>query len=298
MAELNPAGGNAVAATEEPIRDYVVQSSQPEVKADTSTDEKPKDVEPKKKDDAEDSAADTDNDPDAGEGKKKRGGWQRKIDRLNAELAAEKAKNAGVKPVEDPAKPKAAAETIEGLRPKPDPNDPKYKDKTWAEYNEDLIDWKDEKRQLERTAESKKVEAKKDLETKVSFYKEKASEAKKIHDDFDEVLQDYEGPQSPELHRALIESDNGAEVAYYLASNPEEAEKMRGMNKDQLNRFIGRVEAKLETGIVKETPAVKTSKAPPPIKPVGKGSASEPVIDFPENGTYEEKKAWEKRQKK
>jgi len=283
----NPAGGNAEA--EKPKNDYKIESSAPEVKAETPKEEKPKAEEPTKKDDADEP------DTDTGEGKKKRGGWQRKIDRLEAELQAERAKNAGSKPVEEAAKADAAP--IEGLGPEPDPDDPKYKDKTWKDFNKDLIAWELKRKEILDENKAKKAEAQKASMTKVEKYKSQVAEAREVHKDFDEALNDYDGPTSPELHAAILDSDQGAEVAYYLAKHPEEAERMRGMNTGDLYRFIGKIEARIESGKVKEAPAVKTTKAPPPIQPVGKGSASESV-EFPENGTYEEKKAWEKRQRK
>lgn len=269
MTEVKPAGEIAVAETK-PKNDYI-QESHPEVKAE------PAKAAPPTKTDAEPEEVDTDKDTDAGEGKKKRTGYQRKLDaadkeiaRLNAELAARG--NAG-----DKAPEKAAdeAENLEGLGPEPDPDDPKYKDKTWKEFNKELIAWEIKRDKLIEANKTKKAEAQKASMTKVEKYKSQVTEARTVHKDFDEALSEYEGPSSPELHAAILDSDQGAEVAYYLATHADEAEKMRGMNTGDLYRFIGKIEAKLEAGKVKETPAVKTSKAPPPVQPVGKGSGSD-----------------------
>lgn len=256
MTEVKPAGEPALA--DKPKNDYILETHAPEVKAEPEAKAK---EEPTKTDAAEDEA-EPDNDTDTGEGKKRRGGWQRKIDKLNAELAAEKAKNAGTKPVEPAAKSEAATDK------EPSPED----FPTWGEYTKALVKHEAKAAKEESAKEQAKAEAQKASMTKVEKYKSQVTEAREVYKDFDKAIDEYDGPSSPELHSAILDSDQGAEVAYYLAKNPDEAEKMRGMNVGDLYRFIGKIEARLE-GKSKEAPAVKTSKAPAPVTPVGKGKA-------------------------
>lgn len=61
------------------------------------------------------------------------------------------------------------------------------------------------------------------------------------------------------LHRALIESEDGHKLAYHLATNPREAERLGAMPPQRLLIEIGRLSARLEKPV---------SKAPPPITPV------------------------------
>ncbi len=287
MTEANTAGGNAAAEPTEIKRDYVIESSQPEVKAEPAK-EIPKAAEPTKTEGAEGDEAETDNTTDTGEGKKKRTGYQRKLDARDKEIARLNAELAG-RPTAGEKAPEKAAAAADG-EPKPEDF------QTWGEYTKALAKHETKtaikEAEEKRTNDARKAEETKTIQAKVETYKGQVTEARKVHEDFDDALNEYEGPQSEDLHKAIINSDHGAEVAYWLAKNPDEAETMRTMDKDALNRFIGRIEAKIEQGKVKEPPVVKTTKAPPPIKPVGKGAASEST-DFPENGTYEEKKAWD-----
>ena len=66
-------------------------------------------------------------------------------------------------------------------------------------------------------------------------------EAKKIHDDFDEVIEDYDGPLTIGMQQALVDSEIGPQVAYYLASNRKEAERIGKMTSlVEINKAIGK----------------------------------------------------------
>lgn len=90
--------------------------------------------------------------------------------------------------------------------------------------------------------------------------------------DFDAVVNEAvaDGLIEPgsELHMAIIESDMGHKVAYHLAKNPDEAERIAALPPRALAREIGKLEAKLAVA-----PAPKPK--PAPIEPVG-GKASKP----------------------
>ena len=63
---------------------------------------------------------------------------------------------------------------------------------------------------------------------------------------------------------ALLETDRAVELVMYLDSEPDEAAELASLNPVQLGRRLGKLEAKLA-----EDGKVKTSKAPPPIEPIG-----------------------------
>lgn len=107
----------------------------------------------------------------------------------------------------------------------------------------------------------------------VSGWEEKASNSR--HDDFDDVVGDLQ-PTSAGLV-AIMEADNGDEIAYYLAKNPSEAQKIAALNPIAQIRAIGRLEAKLAAEPVAPFP---TSKAPAPITALnGTGSGSGGKVD-------------------
>lgn len=87
--------------------------------------------------------------------------------------------------------------------------------------------------------------------------------------DFEEVLASSDVPMTPPMQQAIMESDIGPKLAYYLANNPDEAEKIAGMSPIGAIRTLGRIEERLATA----KPEVKTTDAPPPLKPVGSKAA-------------------------
>jgi hypothetical protein len=83
--------------------------------------------------------------------------------------------------------------------------------------------------------------------------------------DFEEVLASSDVPMTPPMQQAIMESDIGPKLAYYLANNPDEAEKIAGMSPIGAIRTLGRIEERLASA----KPEVKTTNAPPPLKPIG-----------------------------
>jgi hypothetical protein len=87
--------------------------------------------------------------------------------------------------------------------------------------------------------------------------------------DFEEVLASSDVPMTPPMQQAIMESDIGPKLAYYLANNPDEAEKIAAMSPIGAIRTLGRIEERLATA----KPAVQTTNAPPPIRPTGARAA-------------------------
>jgi hypothetical protein len=107
--------------------------------------------------------------------------------------------------------------------------------------------------------------------------------------DFEEVLASSDVPMTTPMQQAIMESDIGPKLAYYLANNPDEAEKIAGMSPIGAIRTLGRIEERLATA----KPAVKTTDAPPPIKAIG---ASSSVTKDPAKMSDAEFAAWRKNQ--
>ena len=70
-------------------------------------------------------------------------------------------------------------------------------------------------------------------------------------------------------------SDVGPDVAYYLGSNPREAERISRLSPYLQAKEIGKIEVKLTDN----PPVKRTTNAPPPIKPVTAKGAGTPVYD-------------------
>jgi hypothetical protein len=71
------------------------------------------------------------------------------------------------------------------------------------------------------------------------------------------------------MAEALLESDMGADIAYYLGKNVKESEKISALSPVAQAKAIWKLEAKVAKG----TPPAQ-SKAPVPIKPVRGGSSA------------------------
>ncbi len=82
-------------------------------------------------------------------------------------------------------------------------------------------------------------------------------------EDFDEVTSESEAPITQAMSEAILESDSGALIAYHLAKNPAEAERISKLPRSRQAVEIVKLEEKLAQ------PARRTTKAPDPITPVG-----------------------------
>ena len=88
--------------------------------------------------------------------------------------------------------------------------------------------------------------------------------------DFTEVIESSDVPMSDFMRDAIIDSDLGPKVAYWLANNPDEAKKIAFMSPLATVKAIGRIEERLES---QAKAPKKPTGAPAPLKPVG-GKAS------------------------
>lgn len=209
---------------------------------------------------------------------KKKGGFQRRIDKLtqrNRELEAKLAEVSAGKPTETPAAEKA--ETAK----------PKVEDfQSYDDYVEALADYKLEQREKARqekaAADARKVaedKARSEHATRMEAWESRQDDAREKYADYDDVLEGVEIPNNPAFQYAVLTHENGAELAYSLASNPDELKRIGAITDPiALGRELGKYEAKLAAPTEKKP---KTSKAPAPITPVGHGK-SVPSLDDPD----------------
>jgi hypothetical protein len=97
----------------------------------------------------------------------------------------------------------------------------------------------------------------------VESWETKAARADGKYEDFDEVVGDLKPDTYWKL--AIMEAENGEDIAYHLGKNPKEAQRINALPPLSQIREIGRLEAKLAAEPQKpKTP----SKAPAPITPI------------------------------
>ena len=95
-------------------------------------------------------------------------------------------------------------------------------------------------------------------------YHEKEEEARTKYDDFEQVAYNPQLPVTQVMAQTIQASEIGPEIAYYLGTNPKDAERISKLSPFLQAKEIGKIEAKLADN----PPVKKTSSAPAPIAPV------------------------------
>ena len=106
-------------------------------------------------------------------------------------------------------------------------------------------------------------------------YHEREEEARGKYDDFEQVAYNPKLTITNVMAEAIQSSDIGPELAYYLGSNPKDADRISRLAPLSQAKEIGKIEAKLAT----DPPMRKTTSAPAPISPVSARSSGSPAMD-------------------
>lgn len=219
----------------------------------------------------EQSSEDTeDEDAKAEEVKKPKKGFERRIERFNQKLSAKdqeieywkKAAMGGnqsvVQPVQEPV----------------NTGKPSYNDYDSIEsYTEALTDWK-------VNQALSKVTEKQQVESVVGNYTKRLEEFKKTTPDFqdvmDEFVEEYGDKPIQEVVQVAMESEVGPAIAYYLAKNTSEVDRIALLPPHRRLLELGKLEERLSKPDVKiQVATKKVSSAPEPIESVkGKGKVN------------------------
>ena len=95
-------------------------------------------------------------------------------------------------------------------------------------------------------------------------YHDKEEAARDKYEDFEQVAYNPKLPITDVMAQTIQASDNGPDIAYYLGTNPKEADRIARLAPFLQAKEIGRLEAK----VASEPITKQTSKAPAPISPV------------------------------
>jgi hypothetical protein len=120
-----------------------------------------------------------------------------------------------------------------------------------------------------------KREAAKQQSQVLEGYQEREEVARDKYDDFDQVAYNPKLPITNVMAETIQSSDIGPELAYYLGSNPKDAERISRMTPLAQAKEIGKIEAKLSS----DPPVKRTTSAPAPISPVTARSSGAPSHD-------------------
>ena len=244
--------------------------------AETPAVEEPaKEPEPESKDEPEGDAGDDGDDESEPEPVvKKKGGFQRKLERKDQEIAQLRAmleaKNTGATSAEREPQPTV----IEG-KPTLDQFDGDLE-----KFTEALVEWKEGTRQAE-------TKAKQQADT----WQTRVAEAAKDIPDFDDYA-DVQIPLTPQMREFMVESEIGPKLGYALAKDLAEAQRIFGLPPLQQVKALAKLDLELSGTVTPPVKQVtKASAAPPPIKPLA-GGTSAPVVKKPSEMSFQEFVAW------
>lgn len=101
-------------------------------------------------------------------------------------------------------------------------------------------------------------------------------EARSKYEDFEQVAYNPRLPITDVMAKTIQASDVGPDIAYFLGSNPKEADRISRLSPILQAKEIGKIEAKISDAPIQPK---KTSSAPAPISPVKAASSGDPVYD-------------------
>lgn len=134
---------------------------------------------------------------------------------------------------------------------------------------------KDETAKALREKTERETQQKADAErsAQLKSWNEKVDSARGEYDDFEDVTANSDVVCTPAMSQAIVESEHGGRLAYFLAKNPEEAARISKLSPTKQIAAIVSLEEKVTR------PAKAPSKAPPPINPAGKVADASTAID-------------------
>lgn len=202
------------------------------------------------------SAAQPDEKPETPEQAEKRGKsrFERRISRLYREAAEARAERDLYRKQLDELRPKPAADAsaprLENFKDIEEYADAKAKHAADSALKDHTTK---QQQESQKQAQAKLNEA----------WSEKVENSSDKYEDWDEVVGELK-PTTP-WAMAIMEAENGADIAYHLGKNLKEAQRIAALPPVSQIREIGRLEAKL----LAAPPQEKTpSKAPAPVKPL------------------------------
>jgi hypothetical protein len=138
-------------------------------------------------------------------------------------------------------------------------------------YIEAKAEWKADKKVEERFAkkaeEDSQTRTKAEREKLMQDFRGHAAKVAKEIEDFEDVMSTSEAKVTEPMTEAMLHAGEiGARIAYHLAKNPEEAERIAALPASRQAVEIGKLEMKLSSP---EAQPKKPSKAPEPITPLG-----------------------------
>ncbi len=202
---------------------------------------------------------------------KKKGGFQKKIERLNTRLTAaeQNAEYWRTQALREKPAEQKKVETIQDLSKRPKADDFKTAD----EYQEALTDWKVEQRLATERQKQQDDAVKKEIQAKFSQHGQRVEEFKKEHEDFEDDWKDAvskvgENNLSLTVREVIVTSEMGPELMQELANDPKEFKRICGLSALEAAKALGKIEVRLTKPTTPKKEETKTKASPKPPTPV------------------------------
>ena len=138
---------------------------------------------------------------------------------------------------------------------------------TNAEYSRAQTRWEVHqefaKKDVERAKKNADEDAQREKEEINTSYKQRAQEAIKKYPDFVDTVKSAKIDVKSESLELIMTSEFGPDIAYHLAKNPEDADRFSKLSTTGAAKMIGRLEAKFDNKPIKKVK--KKTKAHDPI---------------------------------
>jgi len=168
---------------------------------------------------------------------------------------------------------KATPQKVADAEPKPEQFTDAF------EYARALAEFSAEKALNDRDRQDAEKKAATERQQTLKQWSDKITAVKADLPDFEDIVSSSNVAVSDQVRDAILESDVGPQVLYYLAENPEFAQKLSEMSTITALVKIGNLEARFEKKEPAKAAATK-QKAPAPIKPIqGGGSGMDVQIN-------------------
>lgn len=253
---------------------------------------------------------------DGGDGKKPKSAYQKRIDRLvkersQAQREVEELKGRLLKleqsgqpnPTQEQEQaPEAQAQPPQNGNVPPKPAQTDFQ--TYEEWVEALSDWKMDRKLEELQAKAAEAQAQKAQQEAIvaaqNAYNERLDAAREKYDDFDDVAFKASVPILAGVAEIIKTHPNGADLQYYLGSNPKIAKELSEMPYTLAMAKAGAIAEEFGREVTEDEPSsaaeeqepaptsftprkAKGGNPPPPIRPVGGSStkSSVPIDELP-----------------
>lgn len=230
---------------------------------------------------------------------KKKGGFQKKIDKLRAEVELWRGEALRAKAPPPPQQEQPKVDPIPDFSKKPKADD----FKTAEEYEEAVFDWKYEQRRSKEAVAEQQSRVKNEYQTKLVKHGERVEEFKKSYDDFEDHWNDAlkevgEANLSLTVREVILDSDVGPGLMKALADDPKEFRRICQLTPLKAAKELGKIEDRITSKKI-ASPAkekTKTSKVPAPVKTVrAKGAAP---VGYRDDMSLREYDEWRKQSSK